>query len=928
MFPRPLVDSPRVRPTPIDITSSPPSPPPGTKRQKTSHTPVAKKQSQTPGKKGVKGKKIKEPETGNKSILSFFKPVSQSQGGGEGARGLKDGNDVGNGGANGERRERERDHHNDELFISHGGYELDVSEPEEEEGVVDVLEWRKRGGAEEGERPKTAEAAEIARGREVTNEGTAGEPLAFKMPPARAVEDLVPHTETQEEIPVEAKPPEPTESPKSDAPKFVPGALKLDLSSSMLFGKINSKVLELGARPEEKKAEGPEESTPPSAQRPELTPEEPICTAEEPVSTGGEPVSNPVETPEFTQITPTKTVGFTQTTPKKEERVAYTQGVEDVEFTQISPQKLLTKREDQEQYTDTSEQVFRDDGVEDFSDDGATQFDEFEHALFDPASKASECFYEETEGPPLVEFDDIEDFTQATQRKEDNPACPICSTVLSMSDADANRHVNSCLDGGRPPPQPIIKPPPTRPSNPLAVAPPQSAFQMLMSSTCESAAWDSAAKRASADHNKRAAARKCPFYKILFNGPIAVDAFRYGKIPGVASYFLSHFHSDHYVGLSSKWAHGPIFCSRATANLVRTKLNVAPEWVHELKFEEWTEIPNVPHVRVLGIDANHCPGSMMFLFEALRPPVTRILHCGDFRAEKKHLLHPILSKIKLDAVYLDTTYLDPKYSFPAQHLVISACASISRTLSTASSLTAQKTLFPRTPSKVKQKLLVLVGTYSIGKERICLGIAEALGTKIWCPAYKAALLSHLEDPHLNGFLTTDPAEAQVHLTSLNNITSDALATYLASSPGFTHILGFRPSGWSYRAKGKMPGRPRIRDVLYAPEWNPGFGVGEMKMLRGSTERVAAYAVPYSEHSSFRELGCFCVGLNVGKVVPTVNVGKPDARREMEGWIEKWRVERGRKRFSVDDWERKESEGELKGGVHGELKMEEDDSLEF
>lgn len=33
--------------------------------------------------------------------------------------------------------------------------------------------------------------------------------------------------------------------------------------------------------------------------------------------------------------------------------------------------------------------------------------------------------------------------------------------------------------------------------------------------------------------------RKAPFYKVLQGMPIAVDAFRYGKIPDVTSYFLT-----------------------------------------------------------------------------------------------------------------------------------------------------------------------------------------------------------------------------------------------------------------------------------------------------------------------------------------------------------------------------------------------------
>jgi len=61
--------------------------------------------------------------------------------------------------------------------------------------------------------------------------------------------------------------------------------------------------------------------------------------------------------------------------------------------------------------------------------------------------------------------------------------------------------------------------------------------------------------------------------------------------------------------------------------------------------------------------------------------------------------------------------------------------------------------------------------------------------------------------------------------------------------------------------------------------------------RGSTRESTCFGVPYSEHSSFRELTMFCCALRIGRVVPTVNVGSRKARDRMKGWIEKWEAER-------------------------------------
>lgn len=42
------------------------------------------------------------------------------------------------------------------------------------------------------------------------------------------------------------------------------------------------------------------------------------------------------------------------------------------------------------------------------------------------------------------------------------------------------------------------------------------------------------------------------------------------------------------------------------------------------------------------------------------------------------VLHPAIARARIDTCYLDTTYLNPKYCFPPQPQVIEACANLAR----------------------------------------------------------------------------------------------------------------------------------------------------------------------------------------------------------------------------------------------------------
>jgi DNA cross-link repair 1A protein len=454
-------------------------------------------------------------------------------------------------------------------------------------------------------------------------------------------------------------------------------------------------------------------------------------------------------------------------------------------------------------------------------------------------------------------------------------ACPICDASLGAVTSDeATRHVNGCLDGNPIPlPAPVKKEQSevkfmpegaknrfsrkaaiARPgqANPFDVASTTStfgsAFTKIMSGHAEDAAWATAAAAEHTSRGKPAYERTCPFYKIMPGFFICVDAFRYGAVQGCNAYFLSHFHSDHYIGLTSSWCHGPIYCSKVTANLVKQQLRVDPKWVVPLDFEKKYEVPGTQGVDLTMIPANHCPGSSLFLFEKVigkgnNPKVQRVLHCGDFRACPAHVAHPLLmpeivdtisgktKQQKIDVCYLDTTYLNPRYAFPCQEDVVRACADMcvslkkeraeesdawevakreragsgmAKFVGSASNIKAEDNsiameIANSKSDKPRGRLLVICGTYSIGKERICMGIARALDCKIWAPPGKMRICAALEDPELMSRMTDDPKEAQIHMQMLMEIRAETLQEYLNSyKPHFSRVVGFRPSGWNYK----------------------------------------------------------------------------------------------------------------------------------
>ncbi|KAG5440560.1 hypothetical protein PCK2_000385 [Pneumocystis canis] len=263
------------------------------------------------------------------------------------------------------------------------------------------------------------------------------------------------------------------------------------------------------------------------------------------------------------------------------------------------------------------------------------------------------------------------------------------------------------------------------------------------------------------DIHKKVPHKICQFYKIMPHMGFSVDAFEFGKVEGCIGYFLSHFHSDHYKGLTSSWNNGLIYCSKITRNLVINQLKVNSEYVINLPMNEKTLLNNV---WVTLIDANHCPGSVIFVFETIKSGKNlKYLHSGDFRASSFQILHPAIKNKHFDLLYLDTTYFDPKYLFPSQETVINAVIELCRILTknTINNDFSNKKCYnldkflikTNTIHQNKCRLLIVVGTYIIGKEKLALEIACSLKSKIYANQYKQKIISCLENEKLSSLLT-------------------------------------------------------------------------------------------------------------------------------------------------------------------------------
>ncbi|NWS77384.1 DCR1B exonuclease, partial [Crotophaga sulcirostris] len=170
-------------------------------------------------------------------------------------------------------------------------------------------------------------------------------------------------------------------------------------------------------------------------------------------------------------------------------------------------------------------------------------------------------------------------------------------------------------------------------------------------------------------------------------------------------------------------------------------------------------------VTVTLLDANHCPGSVMFLFEGA---FGTILHTGDFRYTRSMQGEPALQGRHIDRLYLDNTHCHPQRPLPSRHDATRQAARLIR----------------RHP-----RHHVVIGVYSLGKEALLVDLAVEFGTWVVVSPWRLEQMRLLELPDV---FTTEEGAGWIRAVDVAEIRSDTLISWNMLHPTIAILPTGRP----------------------------------------------------------------------------------------------------------------------------------------
>ena len=322
---------------------------------------------------------------------------------------------------------------------------------------------------------------------------------------------------------------------------------------------------------------------------------------------------------------------------------------------------------------------------------------------------------------------------------------------------------------------------------------------------------------------------------------------------------------------------GSLFCSKISSSFVLSQFD-------EIRASNVTElINNKPVVicvkderdedyklRVTAIDANHCPGSIMILFEKMDSEenvISRILYTGDFRfddgmsLERMAALHSEDKRtLKIDELYLDTTFMEESYQiFPGRK------QSEQQIWDLVNNWVGQNRIKQR--GRKKEYVVMLHPPARYGYENILNNIylRSGLELRVHVPAIKYH--TYLCHTSLTDCTDEDPSIARyVHACSHKSPIIEHCKNVLPCRENNKNlsVLHIKPSAMWF-----------TNDKLVEGPSRQVFGAGDT-----SRSDCQKYRVCYSTHASLSEIQTFIKYLKPEKIVPCVLPSDDEKRRAM------------------------------------------------
>lgn len=110
---------------------------------------------------------------------------------------------------------------------------------------------------------------------------------------------------------------------------------------------------------------------------------------------------------------------------------------------------------------------------------------------------------------------------------------------------------------------------------------------------------------------------------------------------------------------------------------------------------------------------------------------------------------------------------------------------------------------------------------------------------------------------------------------------------------FESLIAFKPTGWTYKSTNTEATEMKHASLSHVitPPSDRSLNLTPFYDSRN----VKMYGVPYSEHSSYRELASFIASLDIKEIIPTVNTTQKDKQLHI---MDRWQQDKLAKRVEV------------------------------